>query len=355
MIQPLGRRVLVAADPALHDGPTVLTLLSLLQMAGMEALVFDELPPHCTTWHVDTMTSMARASRTQMIVGLGGMRIQSVARLAAALAPSRLNIADLIRGKSLDAAPLPFVEVLSSVRHHSLFSRTVLLANGDTRQPAVLELPPGMVYAAVLDPSLTVSIPARTSALAAMDALLAAVESCTAPQPGFLSDAVALDAVALLSRSVVDLVRRPGELEPRIMAMRAAALSALSVASAGTGIAMSLVYALHARAAVPKSWLAASLLPHVLDSMATAMPEPTRAVALALGEDAETLPPQEAADLAARSVRRMIAATEVPARLREYGVTPDMIEEAAQVASGMPAYANSQLGVDGGELLQRAL
>ena len=137
--------------------------------------------------------------------------------------------------------------------------------------------------------------------------------------------------------------------------MQAAALSALSVASAGTGMAMSLVYALHARSAVPKSWLAASLLPHVLDSMAVALPESTRAIALALGEDAETLPPEEAAALSARAVRRMIASTEVPARLHEYGVTPIMVEEAAQVAAGMPGYANSELGVDGGELLQRAL
>lgn len=289
-----------------------------------------------------------------MIIGLGGMRIQTVSRVAASLVPSKLSVSDLLRDRRPAEAPLPFVEVLSSVRHHFLFSRTVVLPNGDTRQPAMLELPTGLVHAAVLDPSIAISVPARTSALAAMDALLAAVEASSAPEPGFLARAVSLDAIRLLSKSLVDLVRLPGEIEPRVNAMHAAALSAMATASAGAGTAMALVYALHARSGVPKSWLSASLLPHLLDSMAVALPDVTKQIALALGEDAETIPAEEAARLAARSVRRIIAAVEVPARLREYGVTREMTEEAAQVAAGLPGYSNSVLNLDGAEFLHRA-
>src|SRR6056297_3131348 len=105
-----GTRALIVSEAVLHGGNHVHRVVEILKRVGMETMVYDELMPGSPASTVDELASLARASRSSLVVGLGGMRVLSVARCVANIAAGSSRIGDLLDGKTPDSA-VPYIEV----------------------------------------------------------------------------------------------------------------------------------------------------------------------------------------------------------------------------------------------------
>ncbi len=74
------------------------------------------------------------------------------------------------------------------------------------------ELVPDLV---ILDPCLTVSLPAQVTAATGLDALVHAIEACTCRQRNTISDALGLHAIRLISEHLVTAIQTPDDLNAR--------------------------------------------------------------------------------------------------------------------------------------------
>ena len=82
----IGTRALIVSESVLHEGQHISRVVEILKRSGVETMIYDELMPGSPASTVDDIASLARASKAQSVIGLGGMRVLSIARCVANVA-----------------------------------------------------------------------------------------------------------------------------------------------------------------------------------------------------------------------------------------------------------------------------
>ena len=96
----------------------------------------------------------------------------------------------------------------------------------------------------VLDPELTVALPAHLTAATGVDALVHAIEACTNRNAFVANDLYGLEAIRLVARHLATAVSEPGNLEARGGMLRAASLAGIAIDNVGTALAHNIGHAL---------------------------------------------------------------------------------------------------------------
>lgn len=336
-----GSRALLVSEPVQREQGLVRRVEDLCARRGVNLITHADLPMRTTTATISEIVSMARASQTQVIVGLGGMRVLAAARAAAAAAPAANSLYRMLDGEHPQAPPLPFIEVPTSFRDHFMFKSRFVVTEADTRRATPISTVTAVSRVVLYDPKLSMSLSTKYAASTMMDILLAAVEGYLSTRSAFLSDTLFLRAIDTVKEAVDDLLRGGDSVGPRERATEAGLLAAVGLSISSQGAGGALVYAMNSRHSVPKSWLATALLPHVLDYHAGVRPEKVAKIARALGEDIPGISNQDDANQASTVTRRLIGKLALPARLQDFDLTLDDMVEVAEVAAGfeMVGYA----------------
>jgi phosphonate metabolism-associated iron-containing alcohol dehydrogenase len=127
-----------------------------------------------------------------------------------------------------------------------------------------LHLPETWPQAAVVDPELAVSLPARPTLAAGLDALSHALESIWNVNANPVSDTHAVAAARLVLETLPALMRDPGDLELRSRMARAALQAGLAFSNTKTALAHSISYEMTLRHGLPHGIACSFTLPHVL-------------------------------------------------------------------------------------------
>ena len=141
-------------------------------------------------------------------------------------------------------------------------------------------LPRAVVY----DPELTLTYPARPSAASGMNAVAHCVEALWAPGANPVTDAVALEGIALLAAGLRRVVADPADAEARAGALRGAWLGGTALAVAGTALHHKLCHVLGGTYDLPHAETHAAVLPWVVDFLRPAVPAALGRIARALDE-----------------------------------------------------------------------
>ena len=205
--------------------------------------------------------------------------------------------------------------------------------------------------AALVDPLLTVSCPAKATANSGIDALSHAVEAYTAvdneefPLPEgestvyqgrhLLGDVLAEQAIGLIGRFLRRAVADGNDLEARDGMALAATVAGLAFSNVGVAAVHALEYAVGNQAHTPHGLGCGLLLPYVMRFNAPARPQQMARIADLLGEDLAGLAPPDAATLAADAVDRLKTDIGIPARLRDVGLTEAQLPTMAETALGV--------------------
>jgi alcohol dehydrogenase class IV len=137
----------------------------------------------------------------------------------------------------------------------------------------------------IYDPNLTVSLPAMASAASGMNAVAHAVEAMYAPNVGPVATAAAEDALRALARALPDIVARPADLEPRILAMRGSHAAGVALQLATMGLHHKICHVLGGTFGLAHAPTHAAVLPRVVAFNASAAPAAMARIAAALGAD----------------------------------------------------------------------
>ena len=337
-----GTRTLLFSDYHLHDKKQIERVKDILRKRGIECIVIDDIGTYTSRRSAAEVAEFAKASRIQTVIGLGGMKTLSTARKIACLAPG-------------GAVPLPYIEVPTVFRNPLLLSDMYLDADPVTKRPLLVRAAEGLVKAAVVDPSLTVTIGAKYAGTLLLDCVLGAFEGYLSTGANFFSDAVFSSALRLLGEAMDDTVRGVKDLRPRVKASQAGLLCGAGYATCPLGIGAALSWAVNSLFATPKSWVGSVLLPHIMDLYSEGRAEKLTETAKALGEDTFGLDSSEAAGLASARIRRVIAQLALPGRLRDLDLKLSELVDAAEAASDIDTTGRLPMTVDGlYDLLKRA-
>ena len=183
-------------------------------------------------------------------------------------------------------------------------------------------LPRTVIY----DSTLTVSLPVELSVASGFNGLAHCVDSMWAPSTDPIAQAMALEGVRALSDGLPRIVSDPHDLEGRDQALYGAYLSAVSFASAGSGLHHKICHVLGGTFDLPHAQTHAIVLPCVLAFNAPAVPEIAARLARAFGAQDTTDPARAAVE----ALERLRVATGAPRALKDLGMPEAGIAEAVE-------------------------
>ena len=351
-----GKKIMLATERGLCEKKLVERLIKILEDAGIETILFDEINAHAGADEAENAASLARGARCDMVIGFGCLKTQHIARLVSVLAASPLGLFELLDGIREENAFLPYSAIPTEGADPFLFSDCLVAVDPRDKSVKLVKCPPGHCKAAILDPGLSEPLSGQLAFAAAFDGLCISLEAYCSTRANFLSDSLLEQAISLYAGIM------HSHAENRAFDFPAAAANAgffmsLGASASAPGIGTALAFALSSKFPVAKSLCSAALLPYVMEKLVAARPEKMAKAAALMGEIVEAASTADAANMAVEAVRRRMGQMSLPARLKDFNLSLDRMVPAAEAARSLEIVASSPWTVaseDAYDLLKQA-
>ncbi|MEI6609153.1 MAG: iron-containing alcohol dehydrogenase [Deltaproteobacteria bacterium] len=194
---------------------------------------------------------------------------------------------------------------------------------------------------AMLDPELTVKLPAKITAFTGMDALTHAIEGVTSKLASPVSDALGFHAIRMVDKYLKTAVTKPDDIEARGNMLIASTVAGMCFINALTGAVHALAHSLGGLYSIPHGLANSIMLPEVMEFNLPEKPERFMMIADALGVPVDGLNPEEAGEKAIEAVRKLRKDIGLTQTLSDFKVPKD--REALQPLIDQ-AIADGQMG-----------
>ncbi len=331
-----GNRVLLVTDPGLEQAGHPQRALEVLRGAGLEAFLFDGVEENPTSRHIEAGMEAARQHRIDFLVAVGGGSSMDCAKGINFVLTNGGSISDY-RGFGKATKPmLPSVSVPTTAGTGSEAQSYALIADEQAHMKMACGDPKAAFRAAILDPEVTVSQPAKVTAVTGIDALSHAVESYVSTRRNLVSQVFAREAWRLLEANLESVLRAPQDIEARGAMQLGAHLAGLAIEASMLGATHACANPLTAHYGMTHGIAIGILLPHVIRFNAAVVGalygDLAHDVGLVNGDGGA------AAEALARRVTELMRLAELPTSLSACGVSggilPLLAEEAGQQWTG---------------------
>jgi alcohol dehydrogenase len=329
---PALTRLCVVTDGFLHTSGLLNPALADLAAHGWNATVIDDVIADPPEHIVLEATSRARQAGAEIVLGLGGGSSMDVAKLIAVLAPQQEQaLGEMYGVNKVSVARLPLVQMPTTAGTGSEVTAVSIVTVGEAKKMGVVA-PQLIADLAILDAELTLGLPVAATAATGIDAMVHAIEAYTSAHlKNPVSDMLAVKALELLSRSLLPACENGQNREAREAMLLGATFAGQAFANAPVAAVHALAYPIGGIYHVPHGLSNALVLPHVLRFNAGA-------AAHLYAELADVIVPEATGSDASKTqalierLEQMIAATAIPARLRDVGIARDGLERMASDA-----------------------
>lgn len=316
-------RLCLVTDGFLHRSGLLAPTLVDLKGHGFDVTVIDDVVADPPDHVVLAAAERARASRAELVLGLGGGSSMDVAKLIAVLAASDQPLAEMYGIGNVHGPRLPLIQVPTTAGTGSEVTHISIVTTGVTTKSGVVS---PLLYAdlAILDAELTMGLPAAATAATGIDAMVHAIEAFTSARlKNPLSDMLAQKALTLLAANIVTACQDGGNRAAREAMLLGATLAGQAFSNSPVAAVHALAYPLGGNFHVPHGLSNALVLPHVLRFNASHAAEQYADIAswiVTENFDHQATAAQKTDALIAR-LDEIAIATGVTRRLRDVGVT----------------------------------
>jgi alcohol dehydrogenase len=328
-----GQRVLVVSDRGIVAAGHTGRGLAALAGAGLTTKLFDAVDENPTTRTVDACLQVAREFAPDLLVGLGGGSSMDCAKGTNFLLSCGGRMQDYWGVGKATAEMLPMIAVPTTAGTGSEMQSFALISDAETHVKMACGDPRAACRVALLDPELTLTQPARVTALTGIDAVAHALETYVTTRRNPISLALSSEAWRLLSVHLERVLRDPRDLEARSAMQLGAALAGLAIEHSMLGAAHALANPLTARFGLAHGQAVGVVLPHVVRFNGQAC-GPWYA-------ELDGATPTSDGDVVARladQLSKLVAASGLATRLEACGVSrvalPSLAEEASRQWTG---------------------
>jgi len=322
----LGKKALIVTDAGVVGTGAIDKVRAALDAAGVAHATWDGVEGNPHEPNVFEGLAAYRAAGADLIVAVGGgspLDVAKLVRLMATHEPPLAQYDDAIGGDAKIVRDVPpMLAVPTTAGTGSEVGRSGVVTLSATNQKTVIFGPRLLANAAILDPELTVSMPARITAATGIDALTHNLEAYLALGDHPLADSIALGGLELCARSLVRATHHGADLTARGDMMKAAAMGAIAFQK-GLGACHSLAHPLGADKGLHHGLANALCLPAVVAWNREVVTERVERVARVFGVAGSEL---------ADKLRGLNAELGLPAGLRAEGVADDDLASLADHA-----------------------
>ena len=326
-------RAFVVTDPGMMATNIVTTAINSLKAAGINTNVYGEVMSDPPESIVLAAVEAARSAKAGIIIGLGGGSSLDVAKLVALLIPGHQELQQAYGIGNAVGPRLPLILVPTTAGTGSEVTPISIITTGKSEKMGVVS-PLILPDIALLDPTLTLSVPSHTTAATGIDAMVHAIEayasSSTNNNP--ISRQLALQALSLLGGAVELAVNDGNNQQARADMLLGSMLAGQAFANSPVAAVHALAYPIGGHFKIPHGLSNALVLSHVLRFNAAVAPNPYAEMAPSIFPALSSMGPQEAAVAFAEEMAGLSARCGLETRLRDVGIPADALDLLARDA-----------------------
>ncbi|EPJ44646.1 MAG: alcohol dehydrogenase [Osedax symbiont Rs2] len=312
-----------------------------LSVKGMSADIFDDTVPEPTVSSIQAGVDKIRNGNYDSIIALGGGSPIDSAKAIGILGKFGGQMQDYKFPRIVNESGLPIIAVPTTAGTGSEVTRFTIITNELTDEKMLCVGVGFMPVAALVDYSLTLSLPARTTADTGIDALTHAMEAYVSKKANLYSDSQALAAMRLIGPNLRTAYHDGANKDAREAMMLGSTLAGVAFSAASVALVHGMSRPIGAAFHVPHGLSNAMLLPAVTEYSIPGAEQRYADCARAMGVATEQDSDQQANQKLLQELRAINDELQVPT-LEQFGVErqkfmdllPLMAEQA--LASGSP-------------------
>lgn len=255
---------LVIIDPGIKGTDWVKDILGSIQENDLEFLTFDEVKPNPRDEDIYRAASILKEKHFGAVVAIGGGSTIDTAKTAALLATHGGKVEDYAGWAKVPGPVLPLIAIPTTAGSGSEATCWAVITESRSHNKLAIgdrHLAPAV---ALVDPALTLSMPAKLTAATGMDVLTHSIEAYLSALSSPVNDLLALEAIRLVALNLRRVVTKGDDLEAREAMMLASMLGGIAINNADVAGVHCLSESMGSLYDAPHGLLNAILLPYFM-------------------------------------------------------------------------------------------
>jgi alcohol dehydrogenase class IV len=220
---------------------------------GVTSVIFDKVEPNPRTSTIDTAAKIARDNRVEMVIALGGGSVMDASKCIALAAAGGEPIFFYYEGNpNGKIKALPIIAVPTVAASGSEANNGAVITNWETHAKVVLLHPSIYPAVSIVDPALTLTVPAKTTAQGGVDIFCHLVEAyVTANESTLINDGLRESSMRTVVEALPDVLARLDDIDGRSRLTWASTIACSQFSSLGGGTGLMTLHGLeHALSAI---------------------------------------------------------------------------------------------------------
>ena len=223
------KKPLLVTDKGLSNSEIIKNSLNNLKNVGTEVELYSNVVGNPTGSNVDEGVKVYKKNNCDGVIAFGGGSGLDVGKAIAFMVGQNLSLWDFedvgdnwTKANSDKIAPI--IAVPTTAGTGSETGRASVILNEDTGVKKIIFHPKFLPSIVILDPTLTVNLPANITAATGMDALAHNLEAYCAPGYHPMADGIALEGIRLIKEWLLKAVEDGSNIEARMNMLTAASM-----------------------------------------------------------------------------------------------------------------------------------
>lgn len=328
--------LLVTGGGRAQAGKAIESLGQLLRSSGISTTVVNGVTPNPRLDQLVEMANRFKGQKFDCVVALGGGSVMDAAKILSLILthadnPWEYRVTGSLSVPAIKDSMLPVVTIPTTAGTGSEISPAALITHDHRKE--VYFSPFMYPKATIIDPSLSVTLPADLTAQIGMDAFIQSLEAYVSVAAQPFSDMYAIQSMRIVLESLPLLVNNLSDLNLRGQLAFAGFLSCYAIGQAGVGAVHALSDPISARYDVGHGLALSILLPEVMRANLDSNIPKFASLAKSLGSDTSGLSQSVAAGASIRLVEDLLRRLDLAnRRLSDFGIVegdlPTFAEEA---------------------------
>ncbi len=347
------RKIIWVTDPGPKSAGVLEPGFASLSEAGIEVVVFDQVPPDPTTQVVAQASALARELGCDGVIASGGGSGLGAGKATALLsANAGDDIREFVGKQTLPRPPLPCIAIPTTAGSGAEVSRFAT-AISDERTMTKLGILYMSARVAVLDPLVLKTVPRSQATASGADAWCHAIEALCSKGATPLTDALAMQAIEMINENMETSILAD-DMDAKGKMLMASSMANMACGNAGLGLSHAvnapLTAYFHGHDCTPVSYgnLHAIFLPLVMEYNLPACETKLASMAAAMGLGAGGKRPRQMACASVDRVKEVLATVGAPRRLPWDSIPEDdLIQLARRILPNLGPFPNPRTPTEG--------
>jgi len=320
------------------------------QLGDLSVEIFNEIKGEPSVNELNRLAIKVRGEKYDLIIGLGGGSAMDSAKIASISAANEGSIEDYIGVDKVIRKGLPIICIPTTSGTGSEVTRFAVIKYEKTKKAISSELI--IPDVAIVDPTLTVSLPAKITAYTGLDALSHAVEAMISLWATPFTDTLALGAIRTIFRYLKRAYDNGEDLEARYHMSMAATLAGLSFNDPKVVLAHSIGQTIGPIYNLPHGLSVAFALPYILDFYLSSSADKIALISEAAGIYDDKRTDKENAQKMIRWLLKFYRDLDIPLSLKEFGASFDDLDKLAEYTVNFQPRSNSPISLTKENMLE---